>query len=182
MYEVEIKAKVKDPDVIRRKLLSAKYLGKRIEIDEYFNFDCEGGCCRDFSVTDEAVRLRKSDGKCVLTYKGPRLDPSAKVREEIEVELNSCDAIRQILEKLCLKSVFVVEKTRERWKWEDITIAIDNVKGLGWFIELEKVVSSNEELENAKNELLLKLREIVPDAEVVSKTYLELLIEKISDR
>ena len=55
------------------------------QVDEYFNHPC-----RDFAVTDEALRLRKDpDGK--MTYKGPKLDRTTKTREEIEMDIDDLD-------------------------------------------------------------------------------------------
>ncbi len=178
VYEVEIKAKIKDPSEVRNKLSALTYLGKRVERDVYFNYDCKGGCCRDFSRTDEAIRLRRVNGRCVLTYKGPRLSVSTKVREEIELEVSDCEAVEKFLKKLCLKPVIVIEKTRESWKRGDITITLDYVKELGWFIEIEKIVASRDEVEKVTNELTSVLSEIARDFEIVEETYLEMLLKK----
>ena len=104
--EVEVKLKV-GREALEKLMKVAEYLGERVEEDLYFNFDCEGGCCRDFAKTDEAIRIRKSD-KCYLTYKGPKLGGEVKAREEIEFEVGDCEKVKKFLEKLCLKPVITV--------------------------------------------------------------------------
>jgi len=172
--EVEVKLRLKDPLGARKRLEEVgKFLGKSYEEDVYFNFDCEGGCCRNFAETDEAVRLRRKDDKCFLTYKGPKVvKEGVKAREEIEFEVGDCDKAKKFLEKMCLKPVAVVRKRREYWSVNDVTVTLDEVEGLGWFAEVEAFG------EGASKRVKEVARELFPDAEVVEKTYLEMLLER----
>ncbi len=173
--EVEIKLMVRDVNEVKKRIIErgAKFVGKVKEVDVYFNYSCEGGCCRNFAETDEAIRLRKRNDQCFLTYKGPRRGSLAKTREELETNVGSCEIMQKILEKLCLVSVAVVSKEREYWKLDEFTITIDNVEGVGTFVEVE--LEGDESVE----ELLRKfVKEIVPEGKVVDKTYLEMVIEK----
>ncbi|UXD21492.1 adenylyl cyclase CyaB [Ignicoccus pacificus DSM 13166] len=175
--EFEIKLRIEDPQRIEETLLKlgGEFMGTRVEIDTYFNFDCNGGCCRNFAETDEAIRLRLRDSKCILTYKGPRISKEVKAREEIEVEVGDCNAITKILEKMCLKPVAQVKKKRRYWKLGNATITIDYVEELGTFMEIEVVGEDASEARSIIDDLR---RRIAPSSEVVEETYLEMLLKK----
>ncbi len=132
---------------------------------------------RDFGKTDEALRLRKKEDGAELTYKGPRMKSSstpAKAREEISVAVGDPLNTQRILERLGFKEVYAVTKRRASYQLDRLRVDVDDVDGLGEFVELEVLTESPERtaslLETARAELgLTKLER---------KTYLELLIEK----
>ncbi len=67
MLEIECKVRVPALEPVRERLLISHGtpLGTIREKDAYFNAPH-----RDFATTDEALRIRTVDGRCVLTYKG----------------------------------------------------------------------------------------------------------------
>jgi len=100
MFEVEQKFRLSSPSAF---LEAARELGvtwkKRVvEVDTYFQHPA-----RDFVQTDEALRIRRHltfQGFCskdktpervsvesLITFKGPKLDPVAKIRKELELPL-----------------------------------------------------------------------------------------------
>jgi adenylate cyclase, class 2 len=84
VYEVEQKYPLADVAAVEAALarLGATWHGTAEQVDRYFNHPC-----RDFGVTDEALRLRRTDDALAITWKGPRLDATAKTRREIELPL-----------------------------------------------------------------------------------------------
>ena len=94
--------------------------------------------CRDFSRTDEALRLRRVGGvpeAWYLTYKGAKLDGISKTREEID--MRTAPEIETILGKLGFSRVARVVKTRRGFRKGDTLLYLDDVEGLGRFVELE---------------------------------------------
>ena len=77
ILEVEIKAYCDNTSALRESLYSigADYIETRDEQDIYFNHPS-----RDFGKTDEALRLRFINGKCKVTYKGPKVSSETKAR------------------------------------------------------------------------------------------------------
>jgi predicted adenylyl cyclase CyaB len=57
--------------------------------------------------------------------------------EEFETKIDNVQSLMKIFESLNFRELVTVEKTRNGWIFEDVEIVIDNVKGLGFFIELE---------------------------------------------
>ncbi len=176
MIEIELKGYA-DDRIFERVRERFEFMRKERQEDLYFQHPC-----RDFAETDEALRIRikKFNGhfEAFLTYKGPKLDRISKTRREIEVPINDVDAYIDILHSLGFREVISVEKTREKYYVEKgITITLDEVEGLGKFIEIEKLaggdVSIDQEVENLKRMLLdLGVRKFE------RRSYLELLLQR----
>ncbi len=176
MIEVELKGYA-DDEIFERVRERYRLLRREYHEDTYYQHPC-----RDFSKTDEAlrIRIRRFNGhfEAFLTYKGPKLDPLSKTRKEIEVELTDPDKHAQILESLGFVEVLTVTKRREKYYVEKgIVITLDDVEGLGKFIEIETMT----EEEKRVPELVERLRKILTDLGVEKferRSYLELLLEK----
>ncbi|GAB6102609.1 class IV adenylate cyclase [Thermococcus atlanticus] len=176
MIEIELKGYA-DDRIFERVRERFEFMRKERQEDLYFQHPC-----RDFAETDEALRIRikKFNGhfEAFLTYKGPKLDRISKTRREIEVPINDVDAYIDILHSLGFREVISVEKTREKYYVEKgITITLDEVEGLGKFIEIEELaggdVSIDQEVENLKRLLLdLGVRKFE------RRSYLELLLQR----
>jgi len=133
--EIEIKAWCASHDAVRSRLESAGALHAetRHEVDIYFNHPG-----RDFAQTDEALRLRSVNGRCRLTYKGPKLSAISKARVEHETDSGDLETMKNILLSLGFTVSGTVEKNRSIYHHGGIEICIDDVDGLGTFVELEK--------------------------------------------
>jgi len=84
VYEVEQKYPLADVAAVEAALarLGATWHATVEQVDRYFNHPC-----RDFAATDEALRLRRTGEALAITWKGPRLDATAKTRRELELPL-----------------------------------------------------------------------------------------------
>jgi len=68
-----------------------------------------------------------------------------------------------------------VEKTRQVWLWENVRIHLDDVKGLGQFVELEAVTEEQGVEESHRRvETLMRALEITSD-QLVEGSYGDLL-------
>lgn len=140
MLEAEVKLALSPDGLVRlRQRLAAcgAVEGARHEqVDTYFAHPQ-----RDFAATDEALRLRCDEGALRITYKGPKLDPPLKTREEIELALvTDLATARTLLERLGFAPVATVRKHRTDLRLPGeppVTLSLDQVDGLGWFCELE---------------------------------------------
>lgn len=177
MFEVEVKYRVPGHDAIKNKLkeLNAKFLEHTEETDIYFNSPV-----RDFAKTDEALRVRiYGDGTVVLTYKGPRIGSVGKTREELSVTINDLENLLEILKRLDFREVARVVKRRDVYNYENFTIYMDIVEGLGYFVEVE-TMTNNRELINKATEEVLQLGDRLGLSRdwIERRTYLELVLEK----
>jgi adenylate cyclase class 2 len=158
VYEVEQKYPVADVAAFEVRLAgaAARWHGVVEQVDRYF-----GHPSRDFAATDEALRLRSTAEGVVITWKGPRLDATAKTRREIELPLSEAavpaaavaeaavraspqatlDRWTDLLEALGFRRVREVAKRRRlatvAWEGAAVEVAVDHVAGLGDFVEFE---------------------------------------------
>jgi adenylate cyclase, class 2 len=178
-YEVEVKFPLPDADAMRERLrkLGAAFLGNENQVDRYFNHPA-----RDFARTDEALRTRYDSSGTTLTYKGPKIDALTKTRRELEVDLtggeSAVDGLVDVLLALGFNEIRVVAKTRQMlsldWHGTSIEVSIDDVCGLGSFIELECVCGADE-VERTRALVLQVARELGL-AESERRSYLEMLL------
>lgn len=165
MLEVEIKAPCGDIEG-RLRGLGAGEAGTEDHEDVYFNSPW-----RDFRESDEALRVRRVNGRYRLTYKGPRIDTETKTREEIEIPTKP--EIIEILRNLGFRDAATVRKKRRIYKLGDITVNLDQVENLGKFIEIE---SKNYQ---EKEKLFKTLERLgISRENSTTRSYLELLEDK----
>jgi adenylate cyclase class 2 len=172
MLEAEVKAPVKDFRNVEKRLmaLEARYLGEEEQVDLYFNHPS-----RDFSSTDEALRLRRAGGKLFITYKGPKLDALTKTRIEHEVGIDNYDEAKRILLSLGFTPVMKVKKNRKLYSCRGYIIALDSVEGLGNYVEVE---GRKEEDKDPLGLLAFLQRIGIPPEKSERRSYLELLLDK----
>jgi adenylate cyclase class 2 len=179
MYEVEVKVRA-DHDAVRDTLAArgAERLDRVEQADTYFDAPH-----RDFAATDEALRVRRVtvDGvpESRITYKGPLVDDASKSRIEVETAVGDGDDATTIFERLGFTPVATVEKTRERFRLDEYTVVLDDVTGLGEFLEIEtETVEDPAALESARAGAFERLRALGLDPEDQLRTsYLGLLLD-----
>ena len=175
MLEVEIKARVPDLGAIRERLIAqtgSSTVPRVHERDIYY-----AAPHRDFGVTDEALRLRFSEGAWTLTYKGKKLkEYRAKAREELNCRVESGAVMEEILRRLGFTKVAEVEKWREYYSFRGATVSLDEVKGLGTYVEIEAPgMSAGQDPEAFVREIA---GEIGVTGEPILSSYLELLLAR----
>jgi adenylate cyclase class 2 len=154
-----VKYRAADHDQVLRRLLElgAEAAGSLDQEDTYL-----GHPARDFARTGEAFRIRRSGEDNLVTYKGPRKEGPTKTREELEVPFKPGDgALRKMLRlfrSLGFAPVASIFKRREAFhlKFQDhaLEIALDTAEGLGAFVEIEAIVSSDDDLPRAQQAVL----------------------------
>ena len=183
MIEVEQKFRDADFPALEQRLraLGAIEGKRRAEADHYFNAPD-----RDFAQTDEALRIRRVGATSCVTYKGPKRDLHTKTRTEIEVPLgdgdDTADDFARLLVQLGYRPVAVVRKDRRTFHLErdgfSLAITLDDVTGVGKFVELEIGVREDQ-MDAARATMLREAEELgLTDSE--RRSYLELLLSKQS--
>jgi len=179
-YEVEQKFRTGDRTALEAELrrLGAVVGATSVQVDCYFRHPA-----RDFAKTDEALRIRSVGDQHFVTYKGPKIDRETKTRQELELPLGSGEqtlaGFTQLLEALGFSRVREVRKTRRafhvQWNGANVEGAVDNVDGLGEFIELEIVADAND-VDSARK-AILSLAEKLGLESPERRSYLEMLLE-----
>lgn len=177
MMEIEIKVKVKDPENLRKMLEKKQFKleGTGTNKDTYYTIKH-----RDFMATKECLRVRDmpEKKKVVITYKPA--SSKAMIQEkmiwkkELETTVGSAEVIEGILEAIDAIKLVVVEKMRESYVKEDIHATIDQVKGVGCFMEIEKM---SNDVEKTKRELWTLLGELgFTESDIEVKNYRDLVM------
>jgi adenylate cyclase class 2 len=167
MIEVEVKACAPPKAKDRILALGATYSGEERHLDLYLNSPH-----RNMAERDEALRIRIKETGAFLTYKGPKLDSHTKSRREITVKVDDPKALEDIFGFLGFTRDAVVKKHRTKYRLGDITFALDEVEGLGSFVEVE--ASGGDDWEIRRQEVLNLLKSLGVQ-NTITKSYLELL-------
>ena len=178
-YEVENKFPVASITAIEAKLvaLGCQFAEAVTQRDQYFNHPA-----RDFAETDEALRIRSVGQSNCVTYKGPKVDTATKTRREVEPLLGegseTADQMAAVLVALGFRPVRVVEKSRRTadlvWQGTSVEVALDEVAGLGSFVELE--ISVEEDQLPAAQANLTSLAEHLEFGTPERRSYLGMLL------
>ncbi len=170
--EIEVKFRYKE-GVEEKVQKIAEFVIEKVEEDIYFNHPC-----RDFRESDEALRVRRDVEGIKVTYKGPKIDAETKSREEIKLIVDDYNKAVAIFLKLGFKKVRNIRKTRRIYRIDEAIVCIDEVDGLGKFVEIEIESDSLEAKEKVFQiaEMLGYLR-----SEAITESYLE-MIERYSSQ
>jgi len=198
MYEVEVKVRA-DHDAVRDALADrgADRVDAVVQEDTYYDAPH-----RDFAETDEALRIRRErslghngagdDGAnddrasedartdewtARITYKGPLLEAESKSREEHETAVADGETAAAIFDGLGFEPAATVSKEREHYDVEEYVLTLDEVEGLGQFVEVE-TETDDADIAAARDgaRSLLESLGLDPD-EQIRTSYLGLLLE-----
>lgn len=190
IYEVEVKLPITSMESMEETILQVGgvKLNSETQFDIYFDHPC-----RSFSVTDESIRLRHrtplgdsslSDSGYApieLTYKGPKVDEKTKTRIEYTADLGDIEPITAILESTGFKRVTTITKRRMFFDIDGITASIDDIDGIGQFIELELIAEGKDGMNTARERILSLLKTMGLDEDsMVRDSYLELYLNRTS--
>lgn len=137
MYEVEVKARLKNRESIVKKLKDfGCVLSSELHQTDYVFFP------KGFSfpppIGTHILRVRKSNNKYFFTLKISQSNRQDSI--EREMEINDGEMVIEILKLLGWQSAPTVDKQRIKTSLRGIEIVLDSVKDLGEFIEAEKIV------------------------------------------
>lgn len=183
MIEVEVKLPIPDPEGVKNRILEAGFKEQRFieERDTYFD-NARG----DIRANGEALRVRETKdcrtGKkqAQINYKGKKLDTQTMTRRELETGVEDGAVCREILQAIGYSPAEPeVIKNRTMLQKDFITACLDNVRGLGDFLELEILVESEEK----KDAALGQIKDILNSlgyqvSDTVQTSYLSMLQRK----
>jgi putative adenylyl cyclase cyaB len=101
-----------------------------------------------------------------------KIERQAKlVSDEYEFAVDSGDMAHQMLTALGWQEVVTVDKVRLESKTEDYTICVDEVAGLGLFIELEVLAEDDANADNIQQQMYSFLKKLNIDGELWKTPY-----------
>jgi adenylate cyclase class 2 len=174
MIEVEAKVRINDIEGMEKRITEqgAEYKGTIKQADEYFDFP-------DMRIFNSggAFRVRAADGSYRVTYKGVKKDEETTSREEIEIAIESAEKMIKILENMGLIRLCEIKKKRKVYLLAGLKISLDEVEGLGCFMEMEGMANSEAEYKEKKKEIFKLLDKLgVPAEDISQRSYMEMAL------
>ncbi|MCX6790665.1 MAG: class IV adenylate cyclase, partial [Candidatus Gribaldobacteria bacterium] len=160
--EIEIQVQVEKIEPLVEFLKTkGKFQAKHRQVDEYFT-----PTHRNFLGVRPAIewlRLRNSDGVFWVNYKYWHTDETGRSHyaDEFETKIESSEQLRKIFMALDIKPLITVDKEREIWLYKNYEVALDTIKGLGDFVEVEyKANSQNLDPQQVTAEMIKFLKDL----------------------
>lgn len=173
MIEVESKVLVRDVRKIRRAISNlGKYLGKEKKVDDYYTLE-------DLSrYPKKSLRVRRRKGFHEINFK-QRISFASGVHSKKEVEFQTTDikGFLDLIEDFGFKKWLRKEKISYVYNVrKNFNIELNKVRSLGWFLEIEYLVSDKKDIPKARKEINKIMSELgVSEKDVVKDGYTKML-------
>lgn len=168
MRNIEIKAKIEDPEGIISKLEQTdKHVSAVIKQHDIFFHSATG-----------RLKLRKfqdGSGELIQYERQNAITPQLSTYEKVSLNSGDCLLMDNILTKSNGR-IGVVNKTRRLYLIGQTRVHIDNVEGLGDFLELEVVLKEEEDVqigEDIAKDLMITLG--IKEKDLIANAYIDLL-------
>ena len=148
MKEIEVEVAFDNTKKEMIELLSKyEYLGEKEIYDIYYydplrdNLKPE----RDLRL-NETFRIRKTDKGCYMTYKKQHFKGKLWIySDEYEVVIENFETVKIIISMLGLEYLITVHNKRRVYRYNNFEIELEDVEGLGIFLEVERLSKDADE-------------------------------------
>ncbi len=166
---IELKARLRDLNAAREvaQQLATEYLGVQWQTDTYFN------------CTQGRLKLREIEGRTAQLISYSRPDESASKASDYLLVDVTIPARLKLRAASALGILAIVEKRREIFLHHNVRIHLDEVTGLGTFLEFESVL--NPEIDDvAGRAQVAKLQLVfgIADSDLIAESYSDMLLGK----
>lgn len=178
--EIEIKARVDDAPALKHKFEDIGVAFSEPYTQDDTVYVEKMGALDVFLANKVFVRIRIQDGsKVTLTAKKSKslAGDESLIKREHETEVDSAEEMREILQMMGYIEAVRVKKTRQKGKYKEYEICLDEIEGLGSFVELERIASEGEASQIQKEMIDFLLSLGIPADNKVSKGYDILMLE-----
>lgn len=175
MIEVEAKIRVSDPNKFLKKITSiAKYERTERKIDDYYTLE-------DLShYPRKSLRIRKKGNFYEINFK-QRISyiKGVHAKKETEFKVSNIDRFLNLIRDFGFKKWLRKEKVTKLYRIRNnFHIELNNVKGLGWFLEIE-YLADMKNIERARKEVLDVVKKLgFGKKDLISEGYTKMLWDK----
>ena len=175
MIEVETKVKVFDLEKCKNKIVEiSKYKGRQIKIDDYYTLE------NLKNYPKKSLRIRNHDGKWEINFK-KRIDYKNGIyaKKETEFNVKNSEDFLKLIEDFGFKKWLRKEKITYLYEIKNnFHIELNEVKGLGWFMEIE-YLTDEKGINKARNEISNLMNKLGIERKLIVKEgYTKLLWDK----
>lgn len=180
MIEVEIRAKIKNIERLKQKIIKmgGKHLVSEKQVDKIYGRDKDLDNEHKIIEGCFSARVRQKGGKTFVELKEIRRTGAGI---EISSPLAKIDHGEYFLSKLDYKEAFTISKNRNIYSYKDFKISLDEVEKLGNFIEIEHCDKSGDDKEKALRECVILLKKLDSKAQIENRKYGDLMQELINN-
>ncbi|MBB6212833.1 class IV adenylate cyclase [Borreliella californiensis] len=147
MFEIESKAFI-PPKELKRIIKLAnkkfKFIKEEIKTDIYY------------SNQKKIIRIRKLNTlEKIVTFKKKILDNNnaIEINKEVEFKIDSINNFLILIKELKFKKLFKKIKKSLIYKTNNLNVEINEIKNLGFFLEIEKIINNQNDIDLAKKEI-----------------------------
>ena len=143
MQEIEVKSWVEKPEPFLAALKTAGIvLGDPVTQDDVIYVTGDWEFTR-FMNDRNIIRIRQQNGTTIFTLKRPGVNELDTAIEE-EVTVSDAKTLDRMLKLLEYRPILEVHKTRAKAQHQGMEICLDQVEGIGTFIEVERLVEQGD--------------------------------------
>ena len=156
MKEIEILVEVKDDiDTVKNKLKDFEHVGLNHTIDEYYYDPLRDDLKPDNNnQLANCLRLRAKNDNYYVTYKNDVFEGEKWLySNEYETKIESIEMMKEVFERLGLKKFLEIDNNKEIYKTDKYEIALEDVKDLGIFLEVEYCTNEDVDVSKIKEEI-----------------------------
>lgn len=156
MREIEVKAKLKNKEDFLQAAAAAGITFGEVVTQEDTTYETS------LPYADpnwNIFRLRKQSGKVILTMKYKASDRSRDNYEHETIVENEAEVIK-MLERLGYVHGVIIQKQRRIATYQGLEFCMDEIKDLGSFVEVEKLVDGEVDIDAVQRELWTMLEKL----------------------
>ena len=156
MKEIEVEVTFDNPkEEILRVLSKFKYKGKKEICDTYYYDPLRQNLQPEDDLRlNETFRVRRVKDASFLTYKKQHFKGKLwTYSDEYETKVKDATTIEKIIEMLGFQVLIKVHNKREVYSYDNFEIELEDVEGLGLFIEVECLAETSDDEMKTKNKI-----------------------------
>jgi adenylate cyclase class 2 len=171
--EIEVRFRLPDPKPALEQLRGAGVRFGKLEFQDDQAYAPAGWDYGNSRIGVTFARLRTSRGKHLFTVKRPVTDVCTCIEHECLV--SDREAMHEAILLMGFAATIRIAKSRAMGQLGELTFCLDQVEGLGRFLEVERLAAANDDVDAVRVEIETFLHEIGVRAERCHDTYDALL-------
>jgi adenylate cyclase class 2 len=176
--EIEKKAWIKNIEELENRLKEIAVFSKTDEKSDTYYYMPSDGREIDFK-NDPIFRIRKTKKGSFIAYKKRDFSGETEVNQENEFEIITPEKIEGLIEYVGYKVLVKKHKFSRVYSYKNASIELNTIDGLGDFIEVEVILTNEDEKERAF-EVIDEVFEIlnIDKNNIETRYYIDLLLNK----
>ncbi|WNZ73843.1 class IV adenylate cyclase [Borreliella garinii] len=169
MFEIESKAFIPQKElkrIIKLANKKFKFIKEEIKTDIYY------------SNLKKIIRIRKLNTlEKIVTFKKKILDNNnvIEINKEVEFKIDNINNFLILIKELEFKKLYKKIKKSLVYQTNNLNVEINEIKHLGFFLEIEKIINNQNDIDLAKKEIHNIINQFGLKKNIETRSYFELL-------